>query len=303
MTELNYSYPVSIFKSDKEDDERIYITIIPNTPNVDRVGDRILLKAYDEDCRKNFLHSGIIDYDHQSILAKSAREKAEAWIGDPTNFFIDEKNNVPVIEGYLFKSNPYVKNSIYPALKSGSNRVSASLGGKILQKSLNYDVATKKQINDISKITLAHCAITPLQKAVHQEAKVLLKKSFTSNDKTKESSCINTFEFDTFKSFLEFIEDETSIYKTLEAGTQTDSSKITGGQSLQTQSLEGSKINKNKLKYIMPFAINDVMNNKLKGKVKDFHKYFVERGLTDEESKEMVKLLAKNGHKIVKLQF
>lgn len=310
--QLNYSFPADVFKSGKENNNRIPITIIPNTPNIDRVNDKILLKAYDDECIKNFLLVGILDWDHKSILAKTEREKVEAWIGDPTNFYVDNEKKVPIIEGYLFKNNPIVRDAIYPALEAGSNRVSASLGGKILQKSSNYDPIAKKQINTISKLSLAHCAITFLNKAVHQDARVTLKKSCSGNGKCKESNkkcndCNSeyTYQFDTYKSFIDFIEDDSQFIKTLEAGSETDISKIIGGQVLQKQSLEGNNkiINKKKLKSILPFILNSIFTGKVSGTYNDYKKYLTKNGLTDKEADEIIKLLAKNGAKIVRLTF
>lgn len=294
----NYFFPAEILKSGKEDNGRIPITIVPNSPSPDRANDKILLKAFSEKCINDYIsNSGIIDYDHQSILGKDDLEKSGAIIGEAEKIYIDKKNNVPKCEGFLFKNNPIVRESILPALEAKSKVYGASVGGKILKKSTEIDPDTKKNLNIISEISLNHIAITPRAKAVNPDTIVELRKSL-NNDKLNETN----FYFSDFNSFIKSFQDCDFLYKTLIAGNATDISGISGGQTLQSQSLEGAKLNKNKIKTILPFIIDGILGQyQNKKNYKDWMKYLNSKGFTSHESITIIQLLAKNKNKIVKL--
>ena len=308
MNSLEYNFPANILlKSDSENNERIKIEIIPNTPHVDRVKDKILLKAYDEECISNFLNVGIIDFDHISFLGKTPFEKSQAIIGEPEDFYIDKERMVPVCNAVLFKSNPYVSQSIYPALKAGSKKISASLGGKILRKSSEYDAKLKSEINVISKLSLQHIAVTPRYKAINTEASVSLRKSCTGNGtcKTENKKCIDCnksyiLDFDTYEYFLKSLEDYTLMFKTLEAGSSTDISNMIGAQNIQSQSLEGNKkqkIDNAKIKHSLPFIIEKM----IKGEQINID-YLKSLNFNEKEIVKIIQLLA-DSKNLVKLTF
>ena len=295
----SFSFPAEILKSGDGKDGRIPVTIIPNQPTKDRVNDKILLKAFDDDCIKGFLHDGIIDYDHLSLLSEDPIIKAQAIIGEPENLFVDSKRNVPVCEAFLFESNPFVSKSILPALMSKSKVFGASLGGKILMKSFDYDPETRKRGMEISKMTLKHIAITPLQKAVHQGTTIQLRKSLD------EGSTAEEFDF-SFPSFSDFIKSMGSVdyfMKALEAGNATDISGLSGGQAVQRQSLEGDKIDLKKIRSVMPFVVEGILKGQISGGYNSFKTYLIKRGLTEQEAGHLAKVVAINAHKIVKLIF
>lgn len=291
---VNFNFPVSIYKSGEESNNRIPIKIIPNAPTFDRVNDKIFLKAFDDDCIQDFLHDGMLDYDHLSVLSEDPIIKAQAHIGDPTNFYIDEKNNVPVCEGFLFKGNPFVDGSIMPALNAGSKNIAASLGGKILKKS-SYEIpGTKMKKSFISKIRMKHIAITPLQRAVHQGTSVELKKSM---DGTQEPEIF----FNSFEDFAKSFQDAELLEKALVAGVTTDIANISGGQALQSQSLEG--VNYNKIENCLPFILEGIKFGLVKGRYDDWSEYLTLKGFSAKEAEETIKLLARNGAEIVKVIF
>lgn len=292
----HYSFPGELKKAGNEKDGKIPIEIIPNKPSVDRVNDKILLKAFDDDCIKSFLKDGIIDYDHLSILGDSPLVKAQAIIGQPEELYIDKKINLPVCHAFLFKGNPYVDNAILPALESNSKVFGASLGGKILKKSSDYDNELKRSVNAITKITLKHIAITPLQKAVHQETSVKLRKSDNGNNDLEIS-------FSSFEDFVKSLTDCDSLEKAMQAGSVTDIANISGAQSIQRQSLEGNNVSYLKMKHSLPFLIRDIINGTLSGSSDDYRIYLIERGFSKEEAEEIVKLIATNGVAILKLIF
>jgi len=299
--ELNqFSFPALIKKTGEETNGRIPVEIIPNKPTIDRVNDKILLKAFDDDCIKSFIYDGVIDYDHISILGSTPVERATAIIGEPQKLFIDSERGVPVCHGFLFKGNPYVDNAIMPALRNGSKIFGASLGGKILQKSSDVDKATKKKINSISKISLKHIAITPLQKAVHQETSVSLIKSFNGDENYE-------IQFSSYDEFLKSFSDVEFLNKALEAGSVTNIANLSGGQAVQMQSIEGDKKKKNvdyrKIRNAIPFIMDSLVSGNLKGNYSDYQKYFEDKGFNKEEAEEIIKLIATNSASIAKLTF
>jgi len=291
---LNYYFPASLMKTGEEKEGRIPIRIIPNSPSIDRQNDKIILKAFSQTTIDDYLNtSKVIDYDHKSILGKNDLEKSKAIIGEAESLFVDSEKNIPICDGFLFKDNPFVSQAIYPALKSGSRVYGASIGGKILQKSVEEDPKTKKRLNVISKISLNHIAICPLNKAVNTDTTVSLRKS-----KNKEDILM----FNNFDSFMKSFTDAEDLRKALIAGSATDISNLSGGQALQQQSLEGSRVNLNKIKYTLPFILENVLtkSNNLYT-VQDYMKYLVTKGFNEYEAIETISLLAKNGAKIVEL--
>jgi hypothetical protein len=288
---LNYYFPAQLKKSGKESNGRIPVEIIPSEPTVDRVNDKIILKAFEE-ARDDFLDEGIIDYDHKSVLGKNDLEKAQAIIGEPEDLYIDKERKIPVCHAVLFKGNPYVDTVIMPVLNNGSKIFGASVGGKILHKSFEMDSETKREVNQISKILLKHIAITPRQKAVHPRTSLKLLKSFGEDDNLIMGN---------FDDFMKSIGDEEMI-KTLTAGAATDIANISGGQALQIQSLEGSKVDKNKIKDSIPWILDGIRNQYHNNKtVRDWTKYLVQKGFTPQEALITIQLLAKNKAQIVEL--
>ena len=215
---MNYflqNFNIEINKAEKENNQRIPIRIEASSETLDKDNDLILLSAYEEKTINDFLETGIIDYDHKSILGKDDEEKAKAVIGEPTNFKIEKSRSmeleVPVIYGDLYKENPFVRDSILPALKAATTRWGASIGGSILKSDSKN--SGNKPYREISSIKLNHCAITPTRRAINK---------YTSVEMVKSS-------FEDFPTFL----------KALLAGAATDIINIQGGQALQPQSLEG----------------------------------------------------------------
>jgi len=287
---INYNYPATLIKSGKESNGRIPIEIVPSQPSIDRVNDKIVLKAF-EDARDSFLDEGIIDYDHQSVLGKSKLEKAQAIIGEPEDLYINLNKKIPICKAALFKGNVYVDTVIMPALENDGKVFGASVGGKVLRKSFETDPETKKEINKISKILLKHIAITPRQNAVHPETSVKLLKSFGED-----------FELilDNFDGFLKSFSDKDFLAKTLMAGSATNISNMSGGQVIQKQSLEG--VNYGKIKSALPFILDGLGNIFEKNKsFDDWEKYLIFRGFSKKEAMEIIRLLAENKAKIVEL--
>jgi len=269
---------MTLEKSDGEDDKKINVKIIASAATPDREDELISLKAYDQETTDDFLKQGIIDYDHKSFMGKSSLEKAEAIIGQPTDFQIENKK--PVVYGFLFKANPYVKNSILPALEAGSKVFGASWGGRKLKKSSGFVKEYGKNLTVIEKVALNHLAVCPFFKAVHQGTAVSLMKS------------MDECEFQTFEEFVKSYKENQEFSKALMAGTETDIAKVSGGQALQKQSLEGGIS-----KHIFS-ALNGLRSGLIKGNYDSLVLHFVKSGLDLKKAEEMAKYIAANSSKI-----
>lgn len=289
QSEYNFRYPATFLKAGKINGNRIPITIIPSLPTKDRQNDTITLTAFDAECKKSFLTDGLLDYDHLSYRGETPLIKAQAIIGKPLDLSI--KDGIPCCDGYLFKSNPYVYGSILPALENDADIFGASVGGSVLKSSPNEPGNTKAG-QTISQVRLKHIAICPLQNAVHQGTKVMLKKSDTGEE----------FSFDSFGQFVKSFSDEDIFMKAMTAGSATAIDDMSGGQVLQPQSLEGgiAKLVSNaKVKIALPYVLENLVSGKLKGNTNALVHSIKSKGLTEGEANRLVQLIAKNSVKIV----
>lgn len=270
--------PMMMTKAGDEKAGRIPVRIEASAPTPDREEELITLKAYDDDTVNEFLRQGIIDYDHKSFLGGTNLEKAQAIIGQPERFEIENKK--PVVYGYLFKGNPYVDGSILPALAAGSKVFGASWGGRKLLKAKEFVKEFDRECTVIKKVSLNHLAVCPFHKAVHQGTSVTLQKSL------EESS------FESYQDFAKSYATGMALAKTLEAGAQTDVAAISGGQALQAQSLEGG----------VKKLLFDAMASMRKGLVKGYDGlvlHFIKSGVGVGDAERLAKFLAVNSSEIV----
>jgi hypothetical protein len=286
--DFQFEYSASLLKAGKASEHRIPITIIPNRPTNDKQNDTIFLSAFDQECIKSFLQEGIIDYDHLSVRGKDDIVKAQAHIGDPEELFIDEKRGVPVCNAYLFKNNPFVKSHLGPALEAGSKTVGASVGGSAMKSSYKDPINKTTGGKNIYKVRLKHIACCLLQKAIHPGTLVSLRKSQSDTE-------IDTLVFNTIDEFCKSLGDEEYLTKALTAGAGTDVAELSGGQALQTQSLE-----KTIVKTALPFFLEKVAENKIKPNSYSYMEYLTGKGLSDKVSSELITLVALNSAKIAK---
>jgi len=290
MRDFNFTYSATLSKAGKSKDGKIPVTIIPSLPTPDRVNDTIALKAFDEDCRVDFLKDGIIDYDHLSYRGKDPLIKAQAIIGKPLDLFVEK--SIPYCDAFLFEKNPFVFGSILPAIETESGVFGASVGGSVLKSSLKNPL-NKSGGKNIMKVRLKHIAICPLQNAVHQGTMVTLKKSQSNEE---------IFQFNNFNDLMKSLESDELLDKALQAGSATDISGMTGGQVLQPQSLEGDiakQISNSKIKTVMPFVLESIKTGMLKGGYDAFKKGLTQKGLTKSEADKLIRLIARNSVNIV----
>jgi hypothetical protein len=287
-----FTYPVDIVLKAGGDGEeskhRIPIEIVASDPTPDRVNDSIVLKAFD-DAKQDFLKAGCIDYDHQTIRGKSKQEQLEAMIGQPET--LDTSTGKVIVGGYLFKGNPLVDKSIYPALRAGARTLGASVGGRILRKSLEWDDTAKRKVNRITRIALNHVAVTPAYKSVHPSTSISLAKSLD-----EESGLLVFDSFGDFcKSFATSDEPE-DLGKTLVAGTATDYASTRGGQALQPQSIEPSPV-----KDTFTALLKAIKKGMVKSNYDSIVGWLVNHNISTEQAQNMAAAVAQKATKVRKV--
>lgn len=282
-----YTAPAHLLKAETnpKDSSRIDIVILASDEELDDENDNVYSSAFTKEVREKFLSAGHFDYDHNTIRGSNPLEKATAFIGTPTKFYQDTEKGAPVqyAEGYLHRGNPYVDNVIEPALRAKSDRLSASLGGRILGFEPNIHGG-----KGVHRLTLNHIAITPLFKAINKRAWV---RELVKSGKLIEFSTVY------------------DLCKSLEAGSVTDSAKIIGAQALQPQSLEGKKVVVDFLKesFRYPFSkavgkhvIIDILEEEIDENYDSIVKRAKLYGLNDKQSKVMAKMILINLSKSIR---
>lgn len=219
---MYFTAPATLLKNETTERKGVpYVKVIASDESLDKDLDNILSEAFTKDVKEFFKSEGIFDWDHVTIRGDSDVERGTAMVGTPTDFYQESVHGAPVqiIEGYLHKGNPYVDNTIYPALLAKSDRIKCSIGGR----RLGYD-ENKHGGKSIYRLSMNHLAFCPSFKAINTNTSVDLVKSIGHQN----------------EEILNFTS-SSALLKSLEAGNNTDSATISGAQSLQPQSLEGVK--------------------------------------------------------------
>ncbi len=279
-----YTAPAEILKSEtKFDKNRIWVLIKASDETLDQENDNVLSEAFTEELKKSFVEAGIFDWDHITIRGDNFEEKGTAIIGTPTEFYEKNVKGNPtqLIKGFLHRGNPYVDKTIEPCLRAGSDRIAASIGGRLL-KSFPNEHGGKS----VTHITMNHLAFTPKWKSVNYNTSVKLLKAKGRNGE-------DIYEFPTTKSLL----------KSLEAGTETDVAKISGGQAIQPQSLEGCPIDKDipkktplrrELKGIAKSIFHDIVSGMINADFETIRNHCYLYGLNRDESNLISDLIMQN---------
>lgn len=172
-----------------------------------------------------FLKNGIVSYDHRHLKADpgdSDWNPEKYIIGEPIDVEVQRKDGKTFVKALLYKSNAIVQ-EIIKKIKDGSTRIKASIGGKRPKVEKGFDSKSKRFLEKITSVQWDELAIT--FKPVNQTL-----------------------------SPVAFI-------KSLQAGYETDSAKITGGQALIPEDLEGVKRNKKNITaIIMALTFGDIKN-------------------------------------------
>jgi len=222
--------------------------------------EQIVLQKALWESRDYFLKNGIISLDHRHLVNDRSDPN---W--HPTKYIIGEPLDVvkkglkTFVKFRLYKSSPIVKDLI-AKIRDGSTRIKTSIGGKILKIIKEYSHRLGKSVEKIAKVLWNELAIT--WKPVNDTLAPITAEAFV---------------------------------KSLSTGYETDSAKITGGQALIPQDLEGAdKHKKNITGVIMALIFGDV-----KGKEESLQ-FLKDRGYSEEKAEEILSEIVKNKTKITK---
>lgn len=224
-----YTAPAQLLKAESKSD-RLECVAVASDETLDEDKDNILSSAFTDEVRSKFLKLGHIDWDHLTIRGSVELEKAAAMIGTPTAFY-EEKvkgKKSQIIEFYLHRGNPYVDDTVEPALRAKSDRIKCSIGGKILGYEPNAFFQTGSDGKAVGgrsmhQITMNHLAMTPAYKAINKNTSVRMANLAKAGELIQFA-----------KSY--------DLCKSLEAGNLTDAATIVGAQALQAQSLDEQKV-------------------------------------------------------------
>lgn len=190
----------------------------------DQQNEIVLSKALKESA-DHFLKFGILDIDHKSMPPVARRlgiERPEEWaIGQPLD--VSFNGDMTFVKAQLYQGDTTLvrrANDVWDGLTKVSPpvRYYASVGGAVLEKSIEIDPDTKERVAVISKVRWNNLALSLSPVNQHLDS--------------ASSAPIGTF----CKSLNGF------VVKTLEAGYGTDSAALTGGAALRKQSLHGTPI-------------------------------------------------------------
>lgn len=274
------NWTLSKSKRHDEDDKVIPIRMIANKLTLDRENQEILPSAFGKATVEKFLADGIIDWFHQSVLAKTQEEKAKAVLGKPIDFQWENDPNgegaLPVVYGNLTKANPIVRESILPHLEADQPVFGASVGGSVRKARRVFDKAMNKAKDQIMEIDWNHIAIAPAPYVVSSGSMVSMVKAVDgAADIRVEFSDVGSFVAD---SGLIFREDE--IRKAMEMGAGTDIATLTGADAVRQQSLAGGGNMYRILRDEVMFGIQD---GTIKPSVKGVTEYLSRRGLNNRQ--------------------
>jgi len=248
--------PFALSKGEKDDKGRYTIYIKASSEDIDQQDERVLMKAL-QDQTPFFLSNGIVDWDH---FSKRDRANADKYIiGEPLEVGFEKASKTTFVKAWLYEGiekSEHVKK----LLDAGSTRLGASIGGGIFQKAQAFDKAAGRKISTIMKARWDHIAITPTTQAVLLGTQVTKMPIGVFAKSLSRLICANG-------QCIWSDADEAQFVKALEAGAETDSAKISGGQAIQRQSLEGK--------------IRRVMARHKKGKIKTLKEW---KKALDEES-------------------
>jgi len=253
----------------------------------DRQNERMVIDScFDQETIDYHMKEGYIDYDHVSFRGKTDREKSEAILGKPKDFYWlrTELGNQPIVEGDLFIGNPYVDNVLIPSFEGGNKVFGVSVGGKVLEKSnkKEKDPITGKLVTNIYKILWVHDAITPLYKAVNSNTTI--EKIVKSLESICETAIIKSdFNKNIIQSF-------TDLQKSLMANEGvTNYATLNSGGALQPQSLEGDGQRYRQM--VLNSAIIDIKSERLKRNFDEIYQYLLERKFENLQAQEFARAI------------
>ncbi len=117
-----------LIKTEKEETDHYVMYVEASNENMDLDGEIVVQKAL-EDQKDNFMKFGIITWDHQH---KDLEHGPKAILGQPIEVVFGKKKTF--VKFKLYKDKEFSK-ELVNMLKSGGNRIRASIGGQVIEKS------------------------------------------------------------------------------------------------------------------------------------------------------------------------
>lgn len=218
-----------------------------------------------------FLKHGRLDYDHKS------KDDPKYIVGEPLAGRFDDKNNFH-LKGKLYKGLE-VADSVWQQLKAGNTRMGYSIGGRVLQKAVQFDRLTNKRTPKVTNALINHIAITPHPKNLSTWATVKPYGEWLKSLGSPKNNCCGMCEI-TGKSCDE-------MHKAVTAAGNT----AVGTNPVMPQDLESD------LKVFKKYLTSDIFSFD-----PDAHKkYFLTKGVKDETAKALSRYITKNKTRISKI--
>lgn len=234
------------------------VIIEASNENLDFEGEKVLRSAL-LNSKKYFLQNGVISYDHKHLPSADNFNWDPEWnaekyvLGKPLDAWegLSEETGEKVVKvkAVLSKSNALAK-EIINKLKDNIGTVKASVGGRKVRKALKMDTKTYKETPTIVGVNWDEVALT--YKPVNQTLgpTTLCPKDFV---------------------------------KSLTAGSETNPAAMTGGETLQVQSIKEKPI----------YALLTKMRNREITKSCDAINHLVKSGYSEEKAGSVLKVIIK----------
>lgn len=219
--------------------------------NLDYEEQQVLQRALLES-KDYFLQNGLVSYDHRHLKPVPGEKdwNSEKYIiGEPLE--VKKSGDKTFVKALLYKSNKIVQ-EIISKLKDGSKLVKTSIAGKKPVIKKVFDNKLRKFVEKVVSVAWDELALT--YKPVNQ---TLMPASLSS------------------KGFV----------KSLQAGYETDAAKMTGGQALIPEDLEGGKDKKNITAVVMALTFGDIKT------VDEARQFLKNRGYSEEDTDQILKLI------------
>jgi RNA binding exosome subunit len=230
------------------------VIIEASNDNLDFQQEKILQEAL-LNSKDYFLQNGVISYDHKHKPFVGMLDYDPEWneekyiIGKPLDVWLNDKT--VTVKAVLYNTVDRAK-EIIKKLKAGAETVKASVGGRLAKKKKIFDTDVMKNIDNIISVFWDEVALT--YKPVNQ---------------TLGPTILSPAEF----------------VKSLTAGSSANPAEMTGGNSLQVQSIEGKKV--------LDALMESIKNNEIDDK-DQIREYLLSEGISVSDTDKIVKLLAKN---------
>lgn len=278
MTDFRFWVPIE--KSGvKETSGKRYVYGVASSEAVDLdaeiVGKEAIQKSLDY-----FLRHGRIDYDHKSKI------DPKFIIGEPVAASFDGKNQFH-IKGLLYKG-VEVADNLWKQFRAGNTRMGWSIGGKIINRTLQFNKSLRKMVPRVTEAIINHVAITPHPKNTGTWATITPYGEFVKSLATAADPSIGRVINLGGKDFI--IAEREELAKAIAAGY--DAAYATGGGALRAQDLEG---------HVKVFK--DFITSKNFSKDPDaVRHFFTEKGIGDDLAKAFSRYIGENYQRIKDLR-